>query len=112
DNPSPGVDPVLVIPADPSRQAEAMAALTRFADLFPDAFLITERTSTWLAADQTGRLLSAGFHSMMGFFRDDRPLYELILDDADRRELDTLWQELNFITHAPTRQLSGFVWFE
>lgn len=112
DNPSPGIDPVLVIPADPSRQAAAMEALTRFADLFPDAFQITERTSTWLAADQTGRLLSAGFHSMMGFFRDDRPLYELILDDTGRRELDTLWQELNFITHAPTRQLSGFVWFE
>ena len=29
------------------------------------------------------------------------PLYELILDDAGRRELDELWQELDFIALAP-----------
>ena len=43
------------------------------------------------------RLLTAGFHSQMGYFRDDRPLCNLVLDDAQRRELDTLWQELEFI---------------
>lgn len=112
DSPLPGTDPVLVIPEAPDQQAAALAALTRFCDLFPDAFLISERTSTWLAANQSGRLLSAGFHSMMGYFRDDRPLYDLILDDAGRRELDSLWEELDFISDAPKRQLSGFVWFE
>ena len=48
----------------------------------------------------------------MGYFRDDRPLYDLILDDTRRRELDELWRELDFITNAPARQLAGFVWFE
>ena len=75
--------------------------------MIPDAFLVTERTSPWLAKNQTGRLLSAGFHSAMGYFRDDRPLYDLILDDAGRRELDELWRELDFISNAPARQLAG-----
>lgn len=108
----PDTDPVLIIPSAPAEQAAATEALTKFADLFPDEFLVSERTSTWLAANQTGRLLSAGFHSAMGYFRDDRPLYDLILDDEGRQELDTLWEELNFISNAPTRQLEGFVWFE
>ena len=107
-----GFDPDLVVPADPARRAEAIAALEKFCDVFPDAFIVSERTSTWLARRQTGRLLSAGFHSAMGYFRDDGPLYELILDDEGRRELDALWQELDFITLAPMRQLSGFIWFE
>jgi hypothetical protein len=48
----------------------------------------------------------------MGYFRDDGPLYDLLLDDAGRRELDELWRELDFISNAPARQLAGFVWFE
>ena len=59
-----------------------------------------------------GRLLSAGFHSMTGYFRDDAPLCELILDNAGRRDLDGLWQEFQFITGAPFRQYSSFLWFE
>ena len=35
-----------------------------------------------------GRPLTAGFHLMQGYFRDDGPLCELILDEAGRRELD------------------------
>ena len=107
-----GYDPDLVIPAEGAARAAAMAALEKFCDVFPAAFLVSERTSTWLAKNQTGRLLSAGFHSAMGYFRDDRPLYELILDDDGRRELDELWRELDFVTNAPARQLAGFVWFE
>ena len=105
-------DADLVIPADATARAAAMASLERFCNVFPDVFLVSERTSTWLAKDQTGRLLSAGFHSAMGYFRDDRPLYELILNDAARRELDELWRELDFVSNAPARQLAGFVWFE
>jgi hypothetical protein len=105
-------DPDLVIPAEGAARVTAMAALERFCDVFPAAFLVSERTSTWLAKNQTGRLLSAGFHSAMGYFRDDRPLYDLILDDNGRRELDDLWRELDFITNAPARQLAGFVWYE
>jgi hypothetical protein len=105
-------DADLVVPSDPARRAAAIASLERFCDVIPDAFLVTERTSPWLAKNQTGRLLSAGFHSAMGYFRDDGPLYDLILDDAGRRELDELWRELDFISNAPARQLSGFAWFE
>ena len=93
-------------------RAAAVASLEKFCDIVPDAFLVTERTSPWLAKDQTGRLLSAGFHSAMGYFRDDGPLYDLLLNDAGRRELDELWRELDFISNAPARQLAGFVWFE
>jgi hypothetical protein len=57
-------------------------------------------------------LLSAGFHSMTGYFRDDAPLSDLILDEQGQRELDELWQEFDFITGAPKRQYSSFLWFE
>ena len=107
-----GYDADLVVPTDPAARAAAVAVLEKFCDVVPDAFLVTERTSPWLAKDQTGRLLSAGFHSAMGYFRDDRPLYDLLLDDAGRRRLDDLWRELDFISNAPARQLAGFVWFE
>ena len=49
---------------------------------------------------------------MTGYFRDDGPLYELMLDEPGRRELDGLWQEFDFITAAPMRQYTSFVWFE
>src|SRR5207247_6711456 len=45
-------------------------------------------------------------------FRDDQPLCELILDEKQRRELDALWHELNFITLAPLRQYRDFIFFE
>ncbi len=93
-----------------------MAACDRFCSVFPDAFYIAERGRDYLGKakdeQEKGRLLSAGFHSMMGYFRDDRPLYELILDQQEQRELDGLWQELDFITSAPQRQYQGFLWFD
>src|SRR6185436_18639007 len=60
----------------------------------------------------SGRLLSAGLHSMTGYFRDDGPLYDLILDDAGRRELDRLWREFDFAASVPQRMHTSFVWFE
>ena len=39
----------------------------------------------------------------MGYFRDDQPLYELILDDAGRKELDALWLDLDFVADATAR---------
>jgi hypothetical protein len=66
-----------------------------------------------IASDAEGhRLLSAGFHSQMGYFRDDRPLYDLVLDEAQQRQLDDLWKELDFVTLAPVRQFKQFIWFE
>jgi hypothetical protein len=98
--------------------AQAKAALERFCAIIPDAFYISERGREFLDPDENrqnaeqGRLLSAGFHSMMGYFRDDQPLYQLILTPVQQNELDALWQELDFIAYAPMRQHQGLVWFE
>jgi hypothetical protein len=102
--------------AVPAEIGDAEAAFTEFCATFPDTFVVSERARVYLdpkkEKDLTGRLLSAGFHNMMGYFRDDGPLYELILDEAGQRALDRLWQEFDFITGAPLRQYSGFLWFE
>ena len=105
----------LTIPTEADRPRYE-AAFTRFCSVFPDAFYISERGRDYVGKpkdqQEKGRLLSAGFHSMMGYFRDDGPLCELVLDDGQRAELDALWRELDFITSAPMRQYSGFLWFE
>jgi hypothetical protein len=112
-------DPLLLIPATEEARARYEASFVRFCGLFPDVFYVSERGRMFLtnpreiASDAQGhRLLSAGFHSQMGYFRDDRPLYELVLDTTQQRELDGLWKELDFITHAPVRQFKQFIWFE
>jgi len=86
----------------------------RFCETFPDDFYIAERKRVFLEEDDEaeGRLLSAGFHLMVGYFRDDGPLCELILDENDRQELDRLWSELDYITLAPIRQYKDFLFFE
>ncbi|TWT72886.1 DUF1592 domain-containing protein [Allorhodopirellula solitaria] len=91
-------------------------SLTEFCDIFPDQFYVSERARVYLDQKKEkklkGRYLSAGFHSQMGYFRDDAPLYDLMLDKAAREELDRLWLELDFVTSAPMRQYSGFIWFD
>jgi Protein of unknown function (DUF1592)/Protein of unknown function (DUF1588)/Protein of unknown function (DUF1587)/Protein of unknown function (DUF1595)/Protein of unknown function (DUF1585) len=112
-------DPLLVVPETEAARARYQESFTRFCALFPDQFYVSERGRMFLtnpreiASDAQGhRLLSAGFHSQMGYFRDDRPLYELVLDAKEQREIDGLWTELDFITLAPTRQFKQFIWFE
>jgi mono/diheme cytochrome c family protein len=112
-------DPLLLIPNTDETRARYEASFTRFCALFPDVFYVSERGRMFLtnpreiASDAQGhRLLSAGFHSQMGYFRDDRPLYELVLEPTQQRQLDDLWKELDFITHAPVRQFKQFIWFE
>ena len=106
----------LLLPSDGEHRKAYWKALKRFASVFPDAFYISERGRDYVGVprerQEKGRLLSAGFHSMMGYYRDDAPLCELVLDDTQMRELDGLWQELDFITSAPMRQYQSFVWFE
>ena len=99
---------------DPAVIQRRDASLALFCATFPDAFYVSERGRMHIDADKRnkGRLLSAGFHLMGGYFRDDAPLRELILDDSGQRELDRLWQELDFITLAPLRQYRDFVFFE
>jgi hypothetical protein len=109
-------DPALAIPADPAERARQEAAYARFASVFPDAFYISERARVFLDTDEDknngGRLLSAGFHSMTGYFRDDGPLYEMVLDDAAREELDRLWNEFELVASVPHRMHSSMIWFE
>ena len=55
-----------------------------------------------------GRLLSAGYHSVMGYWRDDNPLVELILDDKGKKELDKLWTEFDFYASHTARTFIQF----
>src|SRR5262249_38464209 len=67
---------------DPDHPAakEYAASAAAFCRLFPNRFFYVDDT----------RGLSAGFHLIEGFFRDDQPLCRSVLSDADRRELDRL----------------------
>ncbi len=88
-------------------------SLERFCSVFPAAFVISDRGPYFSPNDAgKGRPLTAGFHLMQGYFRDDRPLYDLVLDEPQRRELDALWFELNFVASAPIRQYKDFIFFE
>ncbi len=98
-------------------KAQIIDACQQFCSVFPDVFYISERGRAHIDAKEAaeegkGRLLSAGFHSMMGYFRDDQPLYELVLSEEQQQEIDQLWLELDFLALAPFRQYSGFIWYE
>lgn len=112
-------DPLMLIPEGNEAQAKYEESFKRFCAVFPDSFYIDKRARMFLtnpreiASDLAGnRYLSAGFHSQMGYFRDDKPLCEMVLSTDEIEKLDQLWQELDFITHAPFRQHRQFVWFE
>ncbi len=106
----------LAIPYTPEELLLFEASFHRFCRTFPDAFFVSERARVYLdpkgEKDNAGRLLSAGFHSMTGYFRDDGPLHDLLLDERGQAELDRLWQEFDFITGAPMRQYSSYLWYE
>jgi len=87
--------------------------LERFCAVFPGAFVVSDRGPYFNPNEAgKGRLLTAGFHLMQGYFRDDEPLCDLILDDRERRQLDALWHELNVVTLVPLRQFKDFIFFE
>jgi hypothetical protein len=95
-------DTDLVVPAAERRRYQA--AFAQFASVFPDAFYITERGRYFPDdSEDKGRLLSAGYHNTMGYFRDDTPLMELILDENGQRELNQLWDEFDFISDFTAR---------
>ena len=74
------------------------------ANVFPDAFYIRERGRFFPDdSEDKGRLLSAGYHNVMGYFRDDTPLMELILDENGKKELNRLWDEFDFIADFTAR---------
>ena len=89
---------------------------TRFCATFPDAFFVSERARVYLDPKKekklAGRLLSAGFHSMTGYFRDDGPLYELILDGPGSASWTACGRSSTSSTPLPMRQYTSFIWFE
>jgi hypothetical protein len=95
-------DSDLIVPAAQRKRYEA--AFDRFASVFPDTFYVTERGRYFPDdSDDKGRLLSAGYHSVLGFFRDDTPLSELILDEKGQGELNRLWDDFEFIGDITAR---------
>ncbi|MBC8355478.1 MAG: DUF1592 domain-containing protein [Planctomycetes bacterium] len=91
-----------LIYGDSQTTQELSASADVFCNTFPNRFFYVDE----------GRGLAAGFHLVEGFFRDDRPLVEKVLNDAENAKLDQLWQELNFVTQSAETLLRGFVWFE
>lgn len=109
-------DENLFVPSDQRAQFEA--AFARFAAIFPDSFYIKERGRTFVDPEEerangnVGRLLSAGLHNQTGYFRDDGPLYDMVLDENGRRALDRLWDEFEMIASVPQRMHQSTVYFE
>jgi hypothetical protein len=115
---APEADPDLFVPSDPILRTQHEAAFARFAAIFPDAFYVKERGRSFVDPEEekangnVGRLLSAGLHNQTGYFRDDGPLYDLVLDEPGRRELDGLWDEFNVVASVPQRMHQSLVYFE
>jgi hypothetical protein len=102
-----------VTATDAQTERRLRGTLERFCAVFPGAFVVADRGPYFdPAAAGRGRPLTAGFHLMVGYFRDDEPLCQLILDERQRRELDALWRELSFVTLVPMRQYKDFIFFE
>ena len=98
----------LAVPAGERSRYEA--AFARFSSVFPTAFCLRERGRFYpIASMDKGRLLGAGFHNIMGYFRDDTPLIELILDEKGKQELDSLWREFDFIADYTVRTYYQFI---
>src|SRR5688572_27387264 len=100
-------NPDLEVPA--GQRAPYEAAFAKFSSIFPDAFYVRERGRFYPDdTEDKGRLLSAGFHNVMGYFRDDAPLSELILDDKGQKELEALWDEFEFVAGYTARTYIEF----
>ncbi|MSU65504.1 MAG: DUF1592 domain-containing protein [Opitutus sp.] len=103
---APG-DPDLVVPA--GERARYEAAFAKFARVFPDMFYKEQRGRNYFKIGRdAGRYLSAGYHNVMGYFRDDQPFYELLLDEPQQAQLDGMWRELDFVASANLRSYVQF----
>ncbi len=92
---------LLFAPGNPAAKQLA-ASCESFCKLFPNRFYFVDET----------RGISAGFHLIEGFFRDDQPLCNSVLSEEEKRDLDRLWDELYFSTKIYDKMLHGFVFFE
>src|SRR5262245_1916035 len=98
-------DPVVTA----GQRASYEASFAKFSSLFPDAFYVRERGRFYPdESEDKGRLLSAGFHNVMGYTRDDAPLRELILDDKGQKELEALWHQFEFVSDYTARTYVQF----
>lgn len=96
DMPFPLVDPQDAV------AEELRASCAALCKVFPNRFCYVDDT----------RGLSAGFHLIEGFFRDDQPLCKHVLSDDQNEQLNRLWSELDFGTQIAEKMLRGFVFFE
>ena len=97
----------LVVPA--GQRARYEAAFARFSSVFPNVFYVRERGRFYPDdSEDKGRSLSAGFHNVMGYTRDDAPLSELILDDKGQKELEALWHQFEFVADYTARTYVQF----
>jgi hypothetical protein len=100
-------NPDLEVPA--GQRARYEAAFARFSAIFPDTFYVRERGRFYPDdTEDKGRLLSAGFHNVMGYTRDDAPLSELLLDEKGQKELEALWEEFEFVADYTARTYIEF----
>ena len=100
-------DPDLFVPA--GQRARYEAAWGRFCSVFPDMFYKESRGRNYFRTGKDeGRYLSAGFHNVMGYFRDDQPLYELLLDEKQQATLDEMWREMDFVASINIRTYVEF----
>ena len=100
-------NPDLVVPA--GQRARYEAAFAKFSSIFPDTFYVRERGRFYPDdTEDKGRLLSAGFHNVMGYTRDDTPLSELLLDERGQKELEALWEEFEFVADYTARTYTEF----
>jgi Protein of unknown function (DUF1592)/Protein of unknown function (DUF1588)/Protein of unknown function (DUF1587)/Protein of unknown function (DUF1595)/Protein of unknown function (DUF1585) len=100
-------DEDLVVPA--AERSRYEASFSRFASVFPDVFFVTERGRYWPDNSvDSGRFLSAGYHNVMGYYRDDTALMELVLDEKGQKELNRLWDEFEYISNYTARTFVQF----
>jgi hypothetical protein len=97
-----GANVELLLQAESKLAKDLTASGERFCAAFPNRFFYVD----------TNRGLAAGFHLVEGVFRDDQPLVNKVLTEAECKELDRLWKELDFVTVRTETLLRGFVWFE
>ena len=97
-----GANVELLLQPESKLAKDLTASGERFCAAFPNRFYYVD----------ANRGLAAGFHLVEGVFRDDQPLVNKVLTDAECRELDRLWKELDFVTNRTETLLRGFVWFE
>lgn len=107
------VDPELFVPTDKTERKPYVEEFKRFCNVFPDAFYIAERGRMFVDdPNDKGRLLTAGLHNSMGYFRDDTPLMEMILDEKGREKLDSLWLDFDMVAFIPERMHLEFFVYE